>query len=151
MRSLERLKSVVVLSVLVAVAVGCGGSGPQTEAPAEAPKVELAQLPDSLVTTEWLAEHLDDEDLVILDCTVSVEQGEGGMVIESGRAGYEAGHIPGAGFADLMGELADPDNPLEYALPSPAEFAAAMGALGVGDDTRVVLYDASFSAWAARV
>jgi thiosulfate/3-mercaptopyruvate sulfurtransferase len=50
-----------------------------------------------------------------------------------------------------MGELADAESPHKYAVPSPEEFAAVMGALGVGDDSRVVLYDASMSAWAARV
>jgi thiosulfate/3-mercaptopyruvate sulfurtransferase len=143
---------VVVLSAFVVFALGCGGSGPQTEAPVEAQRVELTQLPDTLVTTEWLAEHLDDDDLVVLDCTVKVGQDENGeLVVENGRPGYEAGHIPGAGFADLMGELADLDSPHDYAVPTPENFAAAMSALGVGDETRVVLYDAGMSAWAARV
>jgi thiosulfate/3-mercaptopyruvate sulfurtransferase len=142
---------VLALIATFSLVAGCGGSGPPTGAPAAAPTEALATLPDSLVTTEWLAEHLDDPDLVVLDCTVIVRQGESGMVIENGRAGYDAGHIPTAGFADLMGELADADSPYEYAVPTPEAFAAAMGALGVGDDTRVVLYDARMSAWAARV
>jgi thiosulfate/3-mercaptopyruvate sulfurtransferase len=50
-----------------------------------------------------------------------------------------------------MGELSDGDSPLQFAVPTPEQFVAAMGALGVGDDTRVVLYDAGGSAWAARV
>lgn len=107
---------------------------------------------DSLVTAEWLEEHLDDPNLVVLDCTVLIEQtGDGGYQPVSGRANYDAGHIPAAAFADLMGELSDADSELRFAVPSPEEFAAAMGALGVGDDTRVVLYDASNTAWAARV
>lgn len=140
----------VVLIAALAVTFGC--AGPQSQ-----PEVTLIQeatpppLPDTLVTAEWLSEHLDDPDLVVLDCTVSVQQGENGLVIESGRAGYDAGHIPTAGFADLMGELSDADSPYQYAVPSPEEFAAVMGTLGVGDDTRVVLYDASMSVWAARV
>jgi thiosulfate/3-mercaptopyruvate sulfurtransferase len=150
MRFHQCSRRVVVLVAFVSVVVACGGSGSPTETPA--PAAAVASLPDSLVTTEWLSEHLGDPDLVVLDCTVSVERGEdGGMVVESGRSGFEAGHIPTAGFADLMGELADADSPYEYAVPSPEEFAAVMGALGVGDDTRVVLYDASMSAWAARV
>jgi thiosulfate/3-mercaptopyruvate sulfurtransferase len=107
---------------------------------------------DTLVTAEWLGEHLGDPDLVVLDCTVMVEPtDDGGFRTVNGRANYEAGHIPTAGFADLMGELADGDSPYEFAVPTPDQFAAAMGALGVGDDTRVVLYDANNSAWAARV
>ena len=107
---------------------------------------------DMLVTAGWLALHLDDPDLVVLDCTVLVESdGSGGFRSVSGRSSYEAGHIPSAGFADLFGELADSESSLQFAVPSPEQFAAAMGALGVGDDSRVVLYDASGSAWAARV
>ena len=107
---------------------------------------------DSLVTAEWLSEHLNDPDLVLLDCTVLVQPGaEGGFSIVSGRAMYEEGHIPTAGFADLMGDLSDGESPFQFAVPTPEQFAAAMSALGVSDDSRVVLYDASGSAWAARV
>jgi thiosulfate/3-mercaptopyruvate sulfurtransferase len=107
---------------------------------------------DTLVSAEWLAAHLDDPDLVVLDCTVMVEPAEdGGFSIVSGQANFETGHIPSAGFADLRGELSDQESDLQFAVPSPEEFAAAMGALGVGDDTRVVLYDSTGSAWAARV
>lgn len=108
---------------------------------------------DSLVTAEWLSEHLNDPDLVLLDCTVLVQpSGEGGFSIVSGRAMYEEGHIPTAGFADLMGDLSDGESLLQFAVPTPENFAAAMIALGVGDDSRVVLYDSSgSSAWPARV
>lgn len=108
---------------------------------------------DSLVTAEWLSEHLNDPDLVVLDCTVLVQpDADGGFSIVSGRANYEEGHIPTAGFADLMDDLSDGESPLQFAVPTPAHFAAAMSALGVGDDSRVVLYDSSgSSAWPARV
>lgn len=106
----------------------------------------------TLVTTEWLSEHLNDPDLVVLDCSVRVEMdGTGGFRSISGLSDYEAGHIPSAGFADLMIDLADTDSPFEFAMPSPERFSAAMGALGVGDDSRVVLYDSGYSSWAARV
>jgi thiosulfate/3-mercaptopyruvate sulfurtransferase len=152
MRLMKKAPSLVVLIAVFALAAGCAAARTLPDTGVAPAVAELPGLPDSLVTTEWLAEHLDDPDLVVLDCTVSVRPGEdGGFVVESGRAGYEAGHIPTAGFADLMGRLADGDSPNQYAVPTPEEFAAAMGALGVGDDTRVVLYDASMSAWAARV
>ena len=106
----------------------------------------------SLVTTEWLSEHLDDTDLVILDCTVYMEpDSTGGMRAVSGRARYDAGHISSAGFADLTGDLCDVDSPLGFALPTPEQFCEAMGKLGIRDDSRVVLYDAYSSVWAARV
>jgi thiosulfate/3-mercaptopyruvate sulfurtransferase len=107
---------------------------------------------DSLVTAEWLSEHLNDPDLVVLDSSVLIEQAEdGSMRSVSGRANYESGHIPTAGFADLLGDLSDSDSPHRYAVPAPEQFVAAMSALGVGDDTRVVLYDNYNSVWAARV
>lgn len=107
---------------------------------------------DSLVSVDWLAEHLDDPDLVVLDCSVlTVPDDEGNLTSVSGLADYAEGHIPGAGFADLIGALSDADSPLRFAVPEPEAFAAAMAALGVDDDSRVVLYDASGSMWAARV
>lgn len=106
----------------------------------------------TLVTTEWLSEHLDDPDLVILDCTVQVTQGEdGSMQSKSGLDSYAAGHIPNAGFADLVNELSDKESPFQFTMPTPEEFTRVMGLLGVGDQSRVVLYDSYGSVWAARV
>ncbi len=107
---------------------------------------------DSLVTVEWLHEHLDDPDLVVLDATVQIEFSENGeIVINSGRNSYEQGHIPMAGFADLTNDLVDTSSNYPYAIPTPEKFANAMGALGVGNNSRVVLYSSNYSAWAARV
>ena len=107
---------------------------------------------ETLVSTAWLSDHLDDTDLVVLDCTVNQQPEEGGGFHNvSGRAAYEKGHIPTAGFADLKGDLCDTESPIEFAVPTPERFCAAVSALGVGDDSRVVLYDTSYSAWAARV
>lgn len=107
---------------------------------------------DTLVTAEWLSRHIDDPDLVVLDCSVVLEPGDDGELRSvSGRANYQAGHIANAGFADLTTELSDPDSPIRYAVPTPERFAAAMSELGIGDDTRVVLYDSMNSIWAARV
>ena len=107
---------------------------------------------DMLVTTNWLSQNLEVPNLVVLDCTVNQEPDEGGGFHNiSGRSAYDTGHIPLAGFADLKGELCDTNSSIEFAVPSAEQFCAAMGELGVGDDSQVVLYDASYSAWAARV
>ena len=107
---------------------------------------------DTLVSAEWLSQHIDEPDLVVLDCSViSQPDDNGGFHNVSGRADYDGGHIPSAGFADLKGDLADANSLIEFAVPTPEQFCAAMGALGVGDDCRVVLYDSNYSAWAARV
>jgi thiosulfate/3-mercaptopyruvate sulfurtransferase len=146
MRCLEKTLQWIVVCGL-AILVGCSEAPPPEEKPAE-------PLPgiDSLVSAAWLQEHLGDPDLVVLDATVVIESdAAGNFQSVNGRASFEEGHIPGAGFADLMGELSDPDAEFQYTLPSPEAFAAAMGALGVGDDTRVVLYDRMGMPWAARV
>jgi thiosulfate/3-mercaptopyruvate sulfurtransferase len=107
---------------------------------------------NSLVTAEWLNLHVDDPDLVVLDCTVvTIPHEDGGFHNVSGRPDYETGHIPNAGFADLKDELSDTTSSIEFALPTPVEFCRAMGRLGVGDDSHVVLYDTNYTGWAARI
>lgn len=107
---------------------------------------------DSLVDVAWLKAHIDDPDLVVLDASVTVYiDEETGYRLENGNIAFEEEHIPGAAFADLMGELSDQDNDLQFAVPAPEAFASAMAALGVGDDTRVVIYDTTAQQWAARV
>lgn len=106
---------------------------------------------ESLVSTDWLQAHLNDPDLVVLDCTVRTEENETGVATSSGYEDYIRGHTPGARFADLKGGLCDRESPLDFAVPSPDAFSDAMGRLGVGDNSRVVLYDSAMSMWAARV
>lgn len=108
--------------------------------------------PEYLVETEWLAAHLDDPSLRILDCTTSiVADSNGGERINPERAAFEAGHIPGAQFVDIQGELSDPDHRLRFMLPSAARFAGAMQRLGIGEGTRVVTYSTGNVWWATRV
>lgn len=108
--------------------------------------------PGVLVETDWLERHLDDSDLRVLDCTVFLHPLPGGdMRAESGRAAYDQGHIPRAVFADLIGDLSDPDSKLRFTLPTPERFADAMSRYGVGRGTRAVLYSTSTPQWAARV
>ncbi len=97
-----------------------------------------------LVTTDWLANELGASDLRIVDATK--------FMPDAGRdpaAEYEAGHIPGAVFMDL-GELTDTGNPVENMLPPPEKFASRMQSLGLGDGSRIVLYDDSPLKSAAR-
>jgi thiosulfate/3-mercaptopyruvate sulfurtransferase len=110
-----------------------------------------------LVETEDLAAQLTDPTLRILDCTVFLRPPAASAPrtalaeMASGRAAWQAGHIPGAGFADLIAELSDPAAPRSFTVPSAAQFAAAMSRYGVGAGTRVVCYDADMNRWAARV
>jgi len=114
-------------------------------------RTEAPPAMDALVTAEWLAANLSDPDLVVLDCSVKIVFEDGKLRGLSGREDYEAGHIPGAAFADLTSDLSDTESPHKYAEPTPEQFCAVMGGLGVGDETRVVLYDNSNAVWASRV
>jgi thiosulfate/3-mercaptopyruvate sulfurtransferase len=92
---------------------------------------------ESLVSTEWLAQHLTEPDLVVVDSSWHMPA--------SGRGGWEefqAEHIPGAVFLDID-EVADKANPAPHMLPSAAEFGAAMERLGIGRDDRIIVYDNS--------
>lgn len=147
MPSHHRSRKLFILVAAAALATACSNADDQSGIGSNA-----GTTMDTLVSAEWLNRHLGDPDLIVLDCTVLVERDEdGGLRSVSGRANYDEGHIPTAGFADLMGDLSDGDSPYQFAVPTPEQFVAAMSALGVGDDTRVVLYDSYNSAWAARV
>jgi thiosulfate/3-mercaptopyruvate sulfurtransferase len=147
MRVKRKLPNFIGLFIVLTFISGCSSLSQQanTKKP-NVPKME------ALVTTQWLSEHLNDPDLVVLDTTVLVNfDDKGNISSASGRAKYEAGHIPTAGFADLMGNLSATDSTLDFVMPTQEQFRNAMGALGVGDDTRVVLYSAENRPWPARL
>ena len=104
-----------------------------------------------LVETDWLETHLNDPDLRILDCTMTYSAAEGKLRFDSGRDVWAEAHIPGSDFVDVLGELSDPDSPLTFQMPPADRFAEAMSRHGVGDGTRVLLYDGSGTLWATRV
>lgn len=105
-----------------------------------------------LVETEWLATNIEEPTLRVLECTAILHPlPDGGYRAESGLATWATGHIPRSGFADLTGDLSDRTSALRFTMPPPAQLAAAMARLGVGDGTRVVLYDRAVNMWAARV
>ncbi|MEP6785552.1 MAG: sulfurtransferase, partial [Sphingomonadales bacterium] len=98
---------------------------------------------DALVSTEWLAGELGAPDLRVVDATWFLEADR------DASAEYEAGHIPGAVFMDLA-NLADEKNELPMMLPSAEKFASRMQSLGLGDGSRIVLYDNSAQRTSAR-
>ena len=99
---------------------------------------------DPLVSTEWLAHHLGETDLVVVDSTWHM-----GSSGRSGRDEYREAHIPGARFLDIDA-LSDSAYPAPHMLPSAAVFAAAMERLGIGSADRIVVYDNSAIRTAAR-
>jgi len=99
---------------------------------------------DSLVSTDWLAGHLGEPDLVIIDSSWFMPS-----LGRSGRDEYLAAHIPGARFLDID-EVADKSHPAPHMLPGAQQFGEAMERLGVGSDDRIVVYDNSPTRTAAR-
>lgn len=105
-----------------------------------------------LVSTQWLADHLGADKLVVLDVTVLPYTQPGGKPgFLSGHESYVInGHLPGAVFADLIEELSDTSARFPFTRPSIEQFSAAIGALGIDNETTVVVYDAVIGQWAAR-
>ncbi|MFJ9713140.1 sulfurtransferase [Streptomyces sp. NPDC101234] len=110
-------------------------------------------LPGPLVDDSWLAAHLDDPRLVVLDATALLPspRHDGDHRSASGRAGWAERHVPGAHHADLTGDLSDPEAPYHFAVPAPEALTAALARLGVGEDSEVVVYDTGGGIWAARL
>jgi thiosulfate/3-mercaptopyruvate sulfurtransferase len=106
-----------------------------------------------VVSTQWLADHLGSDKLVVLDATVLP------YVQPNGRSGYLSGydaylvegHIPGSVFADVIEVFSDPNGAFPFTRPDAALFEAAAASVGVDNDTTVVVYDAAVGQWASRV
>ncbi|MES2497288.1 MAG: 3-mercaptopyruvate sulfurtransferase [Pseudomonadota bacterium] len=99
---------------------------------------------DLLVSTEWLAGELGANDLRVVDATYFVLD-----PARDAQADYEAGHIPGAVYLDLA-NLKDENNALPGMIPTAEKFASRMQSLGLGDGSRIVLYDNTPYRTAAR-
>ena len=91
--------------------------------------------PDSLVSTAWLAAHIDRSDVRVFDASFTLPG-----VMPTAPERYAQQHIPGAVFFDIDG-ISDHANPLPHMIPSEAEFARMAGALGISNDRHIILYD----------
>lgn len=101
--------------------------------------------PKTLVSTDWLAAHLKDPDLRLLDASWYLPAME-----RDARAEYDAGHIPGARFFDID-EISDHRSELPHMVPPVEKFMSRLRAMGVGDGHQVVVYDGAGLFSAARV
>ena len=99
---------------------------------------------ESLVSTEWLANELGASDLRIVDASYHLPAAG-----RDAQAEYQGGHIPGAVFMDLA-DLVDTNAPVDNTLPPAEKFASRMQSLGLGDGSRIVVYDDSAVKSAAR-
>ncbi len=101
--------------------------------------------PKTLVSTEWLAAHLKDPDLRVLDASWYLPDAG-----RNARAEYQVAHIPGARFFDID-EISDQRSTLPHMAPPVEKFMSRMRAMGVGDGHQVVVYDGAGLFSAARV
>jgi thiosulfate/3-mercaptopyruvate sulfurtransferase len=109
-----------------------------------------------LVTTEWLAGHLGDPDVRVVDMrgyvvTRPVGPGVDEADYRGARDEYLAGHVPGAVYVDWTRDIIDPDDPVPVQIAPPERFAEAMAVRGIGDDTHVVAVDHSGGQYATRL
>ncbi|OCR02913.1 3-mercaptopyruvate sulfurtransferase [Oscillatoriales cyanobacterium USR001] len=101
----------------------------------------------NLVSPEWLVSHLNDSNVIIIDCRFSLADPE------LGKQQYQTNHIPGAFYLDLNRDLSSPISKHggRHPLPNPTELAAKLSAIGVTKETLIVAYDDSKFAFAARL
>lgn len=99
------------------------------------PKDDVRDDPKTLVSTTWLAAHLNDPDLRLIDASWYLPS-----MNRNGRAEYNAAHIAGARFFDIE-EISDSRSTLPHMAPPPEKFISKMRAMGVGDGHQVVIYD----------
>ncbi len=106
-----------------------------------------------LVSTEWLAAHLDDRELRVFDCTMQlIPDPELVYRVENLRGHWAKGHIPGSGYIDLVADLSDRNTKLRFMFPPVAQAVESLERLGVDDGSRVVLYSSNPDMqWATRV
>jgi 3-mercaptopyruvate sulfurtransferase SseA len=98
-----------------------------------------------LVSTDWLADHLRDRNLTVVDGSYFLP-----MQQRDAHAEYRGGHIPGAVFFDIEA-VSDHSTELPHMLPGPTQFGEVVGSLGIGDGDTVVVYDSVGLYSAARV
>ena len=108
--------------------------------------------PEYLVETDWLAQHLDDPDVLVFDSTTHlIPDPKITYQVKPGREDFEQGHIPGAQFVDMLRDVSDTSQSLRFMRQSPDEFAAAMRRFGVNNRTRVISYSSANVWWATRL
>jgi thiosulfate/3-mercaptopyruvate sulfurtransferase len=100
--------------------------------------------PEALVGTEWLAAHLDDPHVRLIDSSFKLPG-----ISPTAREDFGRGHIRGAVFFDID-DIAEPGTSLPHMIPSPELFARKMEGLGIGGDDRVVVYDSAGLSSAGR-
>jgi thiosulfate/3-mercaptopyruvate sulfurtransferase len=108
--------------------------------------------PEFLVETDWLADHLSDQNVLAFDCTTHlIPDPKITYQVVPGREDFEKGHIPGAQFIDMLRDVSDTSHRFRFMRQAPDDFAAAMRRFGVNTATRVVTYSTANAWWATRM
>jgi thiosulfate/3-mercaptopyruvate sulfurtransferase len=112
-----------------------------------------ANYPELLVSTDWLAQHLDDPAVRVLDpSTLLLPRPDFSLYdVLPAREDFAKGHIPGAAFVDVDNELSTPHPRCHFMLPDAQTFSDAMSSYGVSDDSFVVAYSTTHHWWATRL
>src|ERR1700716_2740560 len=100
---------------------------------------------DPLVSTDWLAAHLNDPDVKVIDASFKMPG-----ILPLPKDDYLRSHLPGAVFFDVDA-VSDHSNPLPHMFPDAEQFGRDVGELGIGNDNTVVLYDSGGWVAAPRV
>ena len=109
------------------------------------------QHPEYLISSAELEARLDDPKLRIYDATVLLKPSENGPYrAESGEQKFQAGHIPGAMFLDLIDAASDTTTGLGFSLPNPAQLESLFRRLGIDNESEVVIYSTDNMMWATR-
>lgn len=118
----------------------------------------MTLLPGTLVSTQWLEEHLLEPSMCVVDIrgyvkTIDAGTGDGQQIstYAGARDEYDTAHVPGAVFVDWTADIVDPGNPVAVQIASPIQFKAAMEARGIGDDSDVVVVDHTGGHFATRL
>jgi thiosulfate/3-mercaptopyruvate sulfurtransferase len=111
---------------------------------------------EPLVTTNWLADHLRDPNVRVVDIrgfvtTKPEATGVEKAVYRGAREEYLAGHIPGASYVDWTTDITDPLDPVPAQIAPPERFAEAMSARGIGNDSAVIAVDHAGGQFATRL
>jgi thiosulfate/3-mercaptopyruvate sulfurtransferase len=111
----------------------------------------MTSISSPVVSTQWLADHLGASKLVVLDATVLVASAPYSGYVSGHEQYILTGHIPGAQFADVLETFSDPDGKFPFTKPKRGQFEDAVSALGIDNETTVVVYDSVVGQWAARI
>jgi len=125
------------LLLIITLLAGCVAPAAAPAAGAAAQLVDSYANANALVDTEWVAAHLDDENVRLLD-------------IGGNQENYDQGHLPGAIFVSLGADLTNPEDSTEGQILTAEQLTAVMSRLGIENDDTLVLYDANRNLLAAR-